>query len=98
MNKKTDKCFVKIDELFKDVQMEHNRQLSKWGIQCVTIFEWLNYLTEEIGELNKAAAENEYRNGSSHEVYKEAIQCATLALKIAEMYKPTGTGNIETRS
>lgn len=92
MNRKRDLCFVRIQELFIDCQMEHNRQISKWGIQEVSIFEWLNYLTEEIGELNKAAAETEYRvftTEAKKEVYKEAIQCATLALKIAEMYYPT---------
>jgi len=86
--KKTDRCLVGIEGLFKAVLMEHNRQLSKWGIQNATIFEWLCYLTEEVGELNEAAAENEYRVGSPEEVYKEAIQVATLALKIAEIYKP----------
>ncbi len=84
--RKTDKCLVNIEVLFKAVLMEHNRQLAKHGIYHATIFEWLCYLTEEIGELNQAAADNEYRQGAPENIYKEAIQCATLALKIAEIF------------
>jgi len=55
------------------------------GIQNRTPFEWLAYLTEEVGELGKAISEAHYRNGHWAEVKREAIQVATLALKIAEM-------------
>jgi NTP pyrophosphatase (non-canonical NTP hydrolase) len=40
-----------------------------------------------LGELAKAIGEFEYRNGTKEEVAKEAIQVATLALKIAEMFE-----------
>ena len=43
-------------------------------------------MTEEIGELAQAIAEYEYRQGSRKHVVMEAIQTATLCLKIAEMY------------
>ncbi len=59
--------------------------MAKWGIQDRTSFEWLTFLAEEVGELAEAINEYEYRGGLSVSVFKEAIQVATLALKIAEM-------------
>ena len=50
-------------------------------------FEWLAYLTEELGSLSKAVSEAYYRNGPWQRARQEAIQVATLALKIAEMVK-----------
>ena len=66
---------------------ELQNQISKWGVQTHSMFEWLNYTLEELGELAKAVSELEYRNGSKEEIYNEAIQVATLSLKIAEMIK-----------
>jgi NTP pyrophosphatase (non-canonical NTP hydrolase) len=44
------------------------------------------YLTEEVGELAEAISEFEYRGGEKENIKKEAIQVATLAAKIAEMF------------
>jgi NTP pyrophosphatase (non-canonical NTP hydrolase) len=74
------------ERLFKMVLDENLRQLEKWGIQDATPFEWLTYTTEELGEMARAIAEHSYRNGLQSDVVKEAIQTATLCLKIAEMY------------
>lgn len=68
------------------LQAENFRQLAKWGIQDVSAFEWMTYIAEEVGELAKAISEHEYRDGLEGEVAKEAIQVATLSLKVAEMY------------
>ena len=38
-----------------------------------------------LGELAKAIAEFEYRDGNIRDVIKEAVQTATLCLKIADM-------------
>jgi len=83
------------EELFKDPRLwlddinplirEDERQVKKWGIQSVTLFEWLAYLTEEIGELAEAILEYTNGDGKSEEIMNEAIQAATLALKIAKM-------------
>lgn len=63
------------------------RQLSKWGLQRHPPEEWMLYLTEEVGELAKAIAEDKYdRGGSPAAVVSEAIQVATLALTIVEGY------------
>lgn len=82
----TDKCFNNFVELMDLLQHENDNQISKWGIQTHTSFEWLTYTIEELGELAKAISEHEYRNGTKEQIIKEAIQTATFSLKIAEMY------------
>jgi NTP pyrophosphatase (non-canonical NTP hydrolase) len=82
----TDYLLYSIVELTIEVLKENDHQFLKWGIQKRTAFEWLAYLTEEIGELSEAISEHHYREGGSERVIQEAIQVATLALKIAEMY------------
>lgn len=85
---------LKDPRLFEAVLAENRRQVGKWGIQDHTPFEWMLYLSEEFGELAQAIAENYYRAGSLEAVVKEAIQVATPALKIAEMYQPGRDGEI----
>jgi NTP pyrophosphatase (non-canonical NTP hydrolase) len=86
MKEYIDRCLEKDSWIIKKIQNENSSQLMKWGVQIHTSFEWLTYTTEELGELAKAIGEYEYRNGTKDEVVKEAIQVATLALKIAEMF------------
>ncbi len=86
MNQYEDRCLSKDSWIIRKVQNENMSQLRKWGIQIHSAFEWLTYVTEEVGELSKAISENEYRYGGKEDVVKEAIQVATLALKIAEMF------------
>jgi NTP pyrophosphatase (non-canonical NTP hydrolase) len=68
------------------IARENLRQLKKWGVQDRHPFEWLAYATEELGELARAISEHVYRNGPGCNIVKEAIQTATLSLKIAEMF------------
>jgi len=68
------------------VQQENQRQLEKWGIQDHSPFEWMAFITEEVGEMAEAISECHYRGGTLEDVTKEAIQAATLCLKVAEMY------------
>jgi NTP pyrophosphatase (non-canonical NTP hydrolase) len=77
---------LKDPRLFNAVMEESRRQVEKWGVQDHSAFEWMVFLTEENGELAQAISENYYRGGSLEAVVKEAVQVATLALKIAEMY------------
>lgn len=79
-----DNCFND-GSIFEMVRQENKRQLEKWGIQTHTAFEWLAYLTEELGELAKAISEYEYRDGERAAITAEAVQVATLALKMVEM-------------
>ena len=87
MEEFTDKKLERIDMLIGSINRENDNQIHKWGVQTHSIFEWLAYATEELGELAKAISEQQYRNGSREEVFKEAIQTATLCLKIAEMIR-----------
>jgi len=82
----TDKCFNNISRLVQMCIEENHAQIKKWGIQKHSSFEWLTYTTEELGELAEAISEYEYRNGHKDNIVFEAIQVATLSLKIAEMY------------
>jgi NTP pyrophosphatase (non-canonical NTP hydrolase) len=80
-----------IKALLIAVVVESEKQLGKWGIQSRTAFEWMSYLTEEIGELAQAINDHEYCGDPKPDtlkrnIYQEAIQVATLALKIAEMF------------
>jgi hypothetical protein len=81
-----DLCF---ENLFLDimplVMAENKAQLDKWGIQNHEICEWLAITAEEFGELSKAIVEYRFGLGLPKEIVKEAIQTATLCLKIAEM-------------
>jgi NTP pyrophosphatase (non-canonical NTP hydrolase) len=79
-----DKALSKIGTLVDHVLVENRKQLEKWGIQNCSPIEWMLWLTEEVGELAQAVAEHVYRGGSIEDVFKEAIQVATLSLKIAE--------------
>ena len=72
--------------LFEMIKEESLRQIKKWGIQNHDPFEWLAYTTEELGELSNAISEYLYRDGQRSQVVKEAIQTATLCLKIAEIF------------
>jgi len=82
----TDLQFKNLGTLFNKCVIEHENQINKWGIQTHTVFEWLAYATEELGELSNAISEYYYRDGKKSDIVNEAIQTATLCLKIAEMH------------
>lgn len=84
--KLTDQRLRTLPRLMKAVSAENMAQLHKWGIQTKTPFEWMTYITEEVGEVAQAISEHIYRDEPAHYVAHEAIQAATLLLKIAEMY------------
>jgi NTP pyrophosphatase (non-canonical NTP hydrolase) len=77
---------LKHKRLFKMVEEENIRQIKKWGIQNHKAFEWLAFTIEELGELSEAIADFKFRGGLPSQVVNEAIQVATLSLKIAEMF------------
>jgi len=72
--------------LFEMVVEEHQRQLKKWGVQDHPFFTWLAFVTEELGELSMAMSEYNWRKGPKAHIIAEAIQVATLSLKVAEMF------------
>ena len=81
-----DLCLKRLN-LPEVIYEENIRQIKKWGIQDHEPFEWLMFATEELGETAKAIGEFQYRGGLAEDVVKEAIQTATLMLKIAEMFQ-----------
>lgn len=85
MRKYKDLELKTLEKMKSLIKAENLHQLRKWGIQERTLPEWILFLGEEVGELCEAVAEFEYREGTSMEIIQEAIQVATLALKIAEM-------------
>lgn len=66
---------------------EDHRQIEKWGVQKHSYFEWLAFITEELGELSRAISEYHFRNGDRDDIVREATQIATLAIKVAVMAK-----------
>ena len=87
MRKYKDCELLNKDWIIEKVQNESIAQISKWKVQICTPFEWLTYTMEELGELAEAISEYEYREGNKDDIVEEAIQVATLALKIAEIYE-----------
>lgn len=81
-----DQQLESLTELINLIKEENIHQIRKWGLQDVSQFEWVTYLTEEVGELAQAISEHSYNEGDRISVVIEAIQVTTLALKIAEMY------------
>ena len=82
----TDLCMTHLPELVDLILDEHEHQIEKWGKQTCTPWEWLGYTLEELGEVSKAISEHEYLDGTTSSIIHEAVQAATLCLKIAEMY------------
>ena len=82
-----DLCLATRLSLLHLVEMENLRQLEKWGVQDHEPSEWLMYATEELGECANAIGEFQHRGGLVENVVREAIQTATLMLKIAEMFQ-----------
>lgn len=84
----TDKELNFFGELESEIRTENSFQLRKWGKQTHNLPEWMLILNEEVGELNKAVLEQELQGIEGIVTIRtEAIQVATLALKIAEMIK-----------
>lgn len=68
------------------IYWENHRQLARWGTQEHDPYCWFTILSEEVGELAQSILQYEFEDTDSHGIIKEAIQTATLAIKIAEMY------------
>lgn len=64
---------------------EGKRQERKWGVQTHSPAQWFLILGEEFGELGQAMCAAEFDGKVTSAIHDEAIQVATLALKIADM-------------
>lgn len=78
-----------LDDLMNMVLIENLYQIEKHGIQDKHPSMWVMWTGEEFGELCNAITENRIfpEKVPFENVVKEAIQLATLSLKIAEMYQ-----------
>ena len=70
------------------INEEHAAQTRKWDVQTHTVAEWALILAEEEGELAREMLGLQF--GGSHftgyaNLRHEAVQVATVALRIAEM-------------
>ena len=81
-----DKGLKNFDRLARMIIQEHMHQIDKWGTQNHPAFTWLGFATEELGETSEAISKYQFENGEKKQVVYEAIQTATLMLKIAEMF------------
>jgi len=82
MNIYRDVLNCRCEEEFPFVAEEHDRQVEKWGYQNHSLFEWMTYLTEEVGESAQAISEYEYREGTAEDAIKELVQVAALATRM----------------
>jgi len=78
---------LETNNFYREIEQENRRQLDKWGVQNHHPFAWLAFTSEELGELSNAISEFLYRGGDREHVVNEAIQTATLCIKIAEMFR-----------
>ena len=70
---------MKKEDIVKLILSERNKQDIKWGEQNHDIYKWLAILGEEVGEVNKAALEDQY-----DEVVDELVQIAAVAVAMIE--------------
>tara|TARA_B100000963_G_C22631607_1_gene675196 strand:+ start:3058 stop:3288 length:231 start_codon:yes stop_codon:yes gene_type:complete len=70
---------MKQSQILDLIKKERVRQDKKWGIQNHNIFKWLAILGEEVGEVNKSALENNYR-----EVISELVQIGAVTVAMIE--------------
>jgi len=92
----TDHAFLNWDRIRGMIECENKIQLQKWGLQSHTAFEWLGYLAEEVGETGGAIGK--WMDGAPpFNVVQEAVQAATLAAKIAEMFLATNPDRPQAR-
>lgn len=66
-------------EILNSIVKERVKQDNKWGEQNHDVYKWLAILGEEVGEVNKAALENNY-----DEIISELIQIGAVAVAMIE--------------
>lgn len=82
-----------IGTVLDDIIIEDAKQINKWGVQSHTLGNWNMILGEEIGEMQQAmnglifTIDDTSHRERFRDAYKEAIQAATLLIKLAEILK-----------
>ena len=75
-----------MNNIFKEIEKERFKQDQKWGEQNHCPVEWCAILSEEVGEVNKAALEDYFSHGKIDlENYREElIQVAAVAVAMIQ--------------
>lgn len=78
-----------MESIFEEIKVERLKQDVKWGIQNHKPIEWIAILTEEVGEVSKAALEEHFKKcywdlTMLKEYRKELIQVAAVAIAMIE--------------
>jgi NTP pyrophosphatase (non-canonical NTP hydrolase) len=74
-----------VSQAAHDVWAERQQQLKQWGA-CKDYhpFTWLAILTEEVGEVARAALETQFDGKDRVHIREEAIQVAAVAIAMVE--------------
>ena len=72
--------------VINEVVEERKKQDAKWGEQNHSPANWLMILTEEVGEVSKAAVEAHFGNATLEEYRNELIQVAAVAIAMIECH------------
>ena len=67
------------NDIIQLIIKERQQQDNKWGEQNHHIYKWLAILGEEVGEVNKAALEDNY-----DEIIEELVQVGAVTVAIIE--------------
>jgi NTP pyrophosphatase (non-canonical NTP hydrolase) len=95
-----------MDEIFKEIAKERDRQNKKFGEQNHHPFKWLAILGEEVGEVNKAVLEANFLNHDPNdpnglcpkkltEYRKELIEVAAVAVSMIQSLDRNEFGKIK---
>jgi hypothetical protein len=76
------------DQIRTDIEAENFAQLGRWGRQQFDPAAWSLILTEELSELLQDISNAHFAGSVSPNLRREAIQLATVAIKIARMATP----------
>ena len=71
-----------VQQICADIMAEYDRALAKFPGWPTNLAEASTVFAEEAGETVKAAAEAWWTGGDPHEVEKEAIQAAAMAIRL----------------
>jgi len=76
------------NKVVKEIIEEREKQDAKWGEQNHSPIEWVSILTEEVGEVAKAALESHFKHKNKDHSYteyrKELVQVAAVAIAMLE--------------
>ncbi len=75
-----------MESIIEEIKNERKDQDAIWGEQNHSPADWLMILGEEVGEVNKAALEAKFGNGTLRLYRDELIQVAAVAIAMIECF------------